>query len=309
MKNHTKRSCLLKGYFLPPPFEIAERSFTNAVKPTMKASTHFSQLWNRWPKALRDHFVCGLSNESIQKKLLCEGDLTLDKAIHIAQAMGQANKNASSFHQGHATLDTPKADSQDVFKVQNKPKKCMSCGRTGHPWKECCFFNVTCHSCGKRGHISTVCMSNNASRKSNHPKEPPAIHKQDEDSTCKHIPLRATTVKLRTYNEEVLKPMGQINVKVSHNGETHEAPLLVVDGPKVSLFGRLWLQLFKLDWLSIKHLQTTNDKLTDLIKNYRDVFSEKLGCLKGTTPISKSDSETIQFTRNTLYFCLPYAPR
>ena len=45
------------------------------------------------PQALHDHFVCGLSNPHIQKKLLCEHDLTLEKALIIASAMEQAAKD------------------------------------------------------------------------------------------------------------------------------------------------------------------------------------------------------------------------
>ena len=41
--------------------------------------------------ALRDRLVCGLRNESAQKWLLAETDLTLKKAIEIAQAMEAAD--------------------------------------------------------------------------------------------------------------------------------------------------------------------------------------------------------------------------
>ena len=45
-------------------------------------------------QALRDCFVCGLSNPHIQKKQLCKHDLTLEKALTIASAMEQAAKDA-----------------------------------------------------------------------------------------------------------------------------------------------------------------------------------------------------------------------
>jgi len=48
-------------------------------------------------EALRDRLVCGLRNESVQKRLLAEADLTLARAVQIAQGMEAAHKNAQSF--------------------------------------------------------------------------------------------------------------------------------------------------------------------------------------------------------------------
>ena len=46
-------------------------------------------------KALRDRFVCGLTSEQIQKRLLSEDNLTYDKAVKIALAMESAIKDSS----------------------------------------------------------------------------------------------------------------------------------------------------------------------------------------------------------------------
>jgi hypothetical protein len=40
--------------------------------------------------SLRDRFVCGLYNESIQKRLLVETSLTFEKALKLAVAMETA---------------------------------------------------------------------------------------------------------------------------------------------------------------------------------------------------------------------------
>ena len=45
--------------------------------------------------SLRDRFVCGLRYENIQKRLLSESELTLDKAIELAIAMETAASDAS----------------------------------------------------------------------------------------------------------------------------------------------------------------------------------------------------------------------
>ena len=44
--------------------------------------------------ALRDRLVCGIKKENIQKRLLSESDLMLEKAIEIATAMETTAKNA-----------------------------------------------------------------------------------------------------------------------------------------------------------------------------------------------------------------------
>ena len=45
-------------------------------------------------EALRDRLVCGLRDEAYQKRLLSEPELTLDKALQIAQSMETADVNA-----------------------------------------------------------------------------------------------------------------------------------------------------------------------------------------------------------------------
>ena len=41
---------------------------------------------------LRDHLICGINHPAIQKTLLAETDLTLDKALDIAQALEATEK-------------------------------------------------------------------------------------------------------------------------------------------------------------------------------------------------------------------------
>ena len=46
--------------------------------------------------ALRDQFVCGLHQQSVQKKLLTKENLTFKKACVVAQAMELAGKKCGS---------------------------------------------------------------------------------------------------------------------------------------------------------------------------------------------------------------------
>ena len=47
-------------------------------------------------EALRDRLVCGLRSENTQKRLLSKADLTLPRAVEVAQSMEVAHKNAQA---------------------------------------------------------------------------------------------------------------------------------------------------------------------------------------------------------------------
>lgn len=65
----------------------------------LKKMAKFCEFGAELPSVLRDRFVCGMKNESIQKKLLTVADLTFDKACSIALSMEAAHEQASVMHQ------------------------------------------------------------------------------------------------------------------------------------------------------------------------------------------------------------------
>ena len=91
-------------------------------------------------QALRDHLVCGLCAESIQKRLLAEADFTLKKALELAQGMEATDRNAKSL----------KMSETSVQKVSGSSTPCYRCGRSNHDPKECRFRDAKCHFCKKR---------------------------------------------------------------------------------------------------------------------------------------------------------------
>ena len=111
--------------------------------------------------ALRDRFVCGLSNEAIQRRLLSEPDLTLTKAMDLAQAMEAAERNSKSL----------KGTEFAIRKLRGKPlprprtqQPCYRCGKSNHSPIDCKFKDVECHACGKKGHIAPVCRTKHQKR-------------------------------------------------------------------------------------------------------------------------------------------------
>lgn len=153
---------ILGDHYSPKPLIIAERfrfhkrnqedgkSVAQFVADLKRLSEHceFGMVLN---DTIRDRLVCGLSNESIQKRLLSEANLTLKKAIEISTSMEMASREAQ-----HLSAST------QVHKLSFEPKNktatdrpCYRCGKTGHEAQEC--WCRDCRHCGKKGHIERVC--------------------------------------------------------------------------------------------------------------------------------------------------------
>ena len=72
------------------------------------------------------------------------------------------------------------------------------------------------------------------------------------EATCRdkfrHLKLHKSKIVLKTYTDEPMQVVGQINVHVQYCGQTAPLVLVVVAGDGPSLFGRNWLKYIQLDW-------------------------------------------------------------
>jgi len=107
----------LKGEFEPKPLIIAERfnfhrrqqakgeSVAEYISELRKLTLHceFGSYLN---EALTDRFVCGLRSEATQKKLLAEAELTLQKAVKIAQSMEMAGAKARQLQSPNSATES-----------------------------------------------------------------------------------------------------------------------------------------------------------------------------------------------------------
>lgn len=115
---------------------------------------------------LRDRLVCGIANNSIQRRLLAEPDLTLKKALELARAMETADKDVKDL-QGPKSLGI----ATEVHAVTHKragsassvETPCHRCGRKHSP-HDCRHKSTVCHSCKKRGHLARMCRTRSASQ-------------------------------------------------------------------------------------------------------------------------------------------------
>ena len=169
---------LLDNHLSPKPLVIAERfrfhkrdqkegeSIPVYVAELRKLSEHCDFKANL-NDALRDRLVCGIKHGNIQKMLLSESDLTLQKAIDIATAMETAAKDAVELQQQHRPDSVHQLSKKPTSntKPKERNKACFRCDRFNHTPDECHFKEDTCRFCSKKGHIERACLSKKAQQK------------------------------------------------------------------------------------------------------------------------------------------------
>ena len=92
---------------------------------------------------------------------------------------------------------------------------------------------------------------------------------------------------LRTYTGEVVRPKGVGSVKVEYEGQKCDLPVTVVDLDTPTLMGRDWLKSLRLNWeelfgdsKAVNKTEVEDQRVVDLMEEFEEVFTEKLGCLK-----------------------------
>ena len=115
-------------------------------------------------EALRDRLVCGLRNETQQKRLLAEHNLTFDRALAIAHSMEAAERDAhtlrgSDAQQGDICQIPQQYPPQRISNDSSHVRECIHCGSSAHITSYCRFKDIMCHNCQKKGHIAKVCRS------------------------------------------------------------------------------------------------------------------------------------------------------
>ncbi|KAJ8047536.1 hypothetical protein HOLleu_06562 [Holothuria leucospilota] len=172
----------LNEYFTPKPLIIAERfrfhkrdqrsdETIAAYLVELKKLASKCEFGNSLTESLRDCLVCGLTNPQIQKRLLSEENLTLEKAVQLALAMDTASndtaqlqkqKHGETAHAIKANRNSAK-NQPPANKVNNNERKsnnkCHNCGGA-YPHKgPCPAKGKVCHKCGKLNHFAKYCRS------------------------------------------------------------------------------------------------------------------------------------------------------
>ena len=180
-KSYSALVKLLKDHFNPKPSVIVQRFWFNThyrktgesaatFVAELRRLTEFCEFGPNLSEMLRDRLVCGIGDSRIQKRLLAEPNLTLDKALELALAQKSAEQNA-------AQLQTPSQTTTQVNKLGGHPnpkasngkrffETCHRCGGK-HMQKDCPFKEAECHKCKKKGHLARVCRSKTKQTQSN----------------------------------------------------------------------------------------------------------------------------------------------
>ena len=169
---------LLTEHYRPTPSQTVQRfkfhsrsrkpgeSVANFVAE-LRALAEFCNFGSSLEAMLRDQFVCGISDSAIQRRLLGEVPLSLEKALQLAQGMETAARNVKELQGG--TAATPREVNQVTPHQKGKHAKampqfqgksdrtCFCCGKPGHVASKCRSKDVQCHHCGKTGHLRVMC--------------------------------------------------------------------------------------------------------------------------------------------------------
>ena len=193
----------LSSHFSPAPSEIVQRfkfhsRFRNPGESVatfvseIRSLAEFCNFGRTLEEMLRDRIVCGISDDTIQRRLLAEPGLTYKKALEISQGIEAANRNMRELHRPSANS----SKQRDIASVNNeinkvapnptgKSETCYRCGKTGHKPAACRFKDATCRFCGKVGHLKAVCYSRKkaeAHRKKTDPQARPVLAVSQTDA-------------------------------------------------------------------------------------------------------------------------------
>ena len=179
----------MAGHHNPPPSEIVQRykfNIRNRLEgesvakyiSELRGLSEFCNYGNSLNDMLRDRLVCGVADQAIQRKLLAESNLTLEKATNIALAMETAVRNAETLRSpvGKGSDSGLGRSSESLHKVHKTPPgailkgktrrlmgsategiSCYRCGQKSDKANLCPHKETTCHYCHKVGHLKKVC--------------------------------------------------------------------------------------------------------------------------------------------------------
>ncbi|XP_028660385.2 uncharacterized protein K02A2.6-like [Erpetoichthys calabaricus] len=263
---------ILDSHFSPKPLLIAERfrfhkrnqeegeSVAQYVA-VLKKLTEYCEFGANLDDALRDRLVCGLRSEGLQKRLLTEANLTLQKAIEIAVSMELAAKEAQQL--GAAARKENKTDSETdseaelLIKTLNKKRGSaaytITAMREGHPVKM---------------EVDTGAAVSLISEK---------LFKKK----LNHLPLKHPRIIIKTYTGESVPMLGKTKVQVELNGQRTKLPVYIVKGDYPALMGRSWLEKVQLDWTKVNAVSVEQSELNLVLRKHQAVFQEELGSITG----------------------------
>ena len=161
---------------------------------------------------IRDQFIVHCVSSSLKKKLLREGEFSLEKLLEIvrneeaaSERLVEINKTEESEEKIHKLTKYQPTNSSSNYRGNNrryndngisKSQNCTHCGNlfvTGH-LKQCRAIGKTCYNCGGKNHFSSVCFV-----KQTQPRK-----QQKQRDSYKVLHIEKTDTQTSTSEEEIL---------------------------------------------------------------------------------------------------------
>ena len=168
-KSFDELCVLLKSHHEPKPpkflqrtkFENRSRNPGESVKQYIVVLRNLSEhcdFGETLEDRLCERFVRGINDERIQRRLLSETDLKLNRAVEIAVAITQSTEGARELDTKSINVVRKKIQNDNNQRKSGQTKKCHKC-LGDHAAHSCPYKDFKCHSCGMKGHIIKACRN------------------------------------------------------------------------------------------------------------------------------------------------------
>nr|XP_061786525.1 uncharacterized protein K02A2.6-like [Nerophis lumbriciformis] len=99
----------------------------------------------------------------------------------------------------------------------------------------------------------------------------------------RHLPLRQSDTRFKTYLGEPVPMAGMTDVVVQSNNQVRKLPIYVVKGDYPAILGRVWLEKMKLSWHTVNMVSPMATSLAAILRKHDEVFRKELGSMKDIT--------------------------
>ena len=190
---------------------------------------------------LWDWLVVGVNDNHIQRRLLAEGDVSLEWAMELALGLEAAAKNACAI-QGACFPVADRSSMGEVNKIVLKRPAvtamdlCYWCGSSRHSPAQCKHKEVKSFNCRKIEHLAKVCQLDRSLKQStSQPLEVTlevekqsitmeidtgalvsVMLKEEHQKRRPNVNLEAAEVRLRTYTGKCFEVLGMRNVAIHY---------------------------------------------------------------------------------------------
>ena len=197
-KSYDELVSVLGQHYNPAPLEIVERFrfYCRVRNPGESVVNFLAQLRSLAARCnygdslenmLRYRLLCEINDDSTQKGLLAEPNLTYKKAAELARGLETADRNVKLLKSGapsHIKHEIQLQESPQVncvaFNKGSTAVICYRCGIAGHTVEQCRYSkDIVCYGCRKAGHLQRACKGTNPSqnragarKKDSHPRRP-----------------------------------------------------------------------------------------------------------------------------------------